>query len=143
MNSIFQIDIPVTRRKIVEFGIVFFVVLTLLLPLLVVWRNGWTWVPWLDWSVAVGISMLALCLSTGMMMAPLYRLWMRLALLLGTIMTAVIITIVFFLVITPIGLIRRLLRSKSDYTRTFDSNATSYWVDRSDGLDPRSMEKMY
>ncbi len=143
MKSLFYIDIPVTRRKIVEFGVVFFAVLAVLLPLFVFWRNDWSWVAWLDWSVAAGVAMLVLCLSTGMMMAPVYKVWMRLALVLGTIMTAVIITVVFILLITPIGLARRLLRSKSDYHKTFDNQKDSYWVDRVDAYNPRSMEKMY
>jgi hypothetical protein len=143
MKSILNMHIPVTRRKIVEFGVVFFAVLAVILPLFVVWRNDWSWIAWLDWSVAAGIAMMALCLSTGMMMAPIYKLWMRLALVLGTIMTAVIITIVFYVLITPIGLARRILRSKSDYVQSFDRQADSYWVQRSDGHDSRRMEKMY
>jgi hypothetical protein len=143
MKSLFDIDIPVTRRKIVEFGVVFFAVLAIIVPMFVFWRNDWTWVSWLDWSVAAGVAMIALCLGTGMMMAPVYKLWMRIALVLGTIMTAVIVTVVFFLVITPIGLIRRLLRSKSDYKQSFDREADSYWVDRLEAFDPKRMEKMY
>ncbi len=135
--------IPVTRRKIIEFGVVFFAVLAIIVPLIVIWRNDWSWIFWLDWSVASGVAIMALCLSTGMMMAPVYQLWMRIALVLGTIMTAVIISIVFYLVITPIGLMRRLLRSKSDYVQSFDRQADSYWVERSDGYDARRMEKMY
>ncbi len=143
MKSLLYIDIPVTRRKIVEFGAVFFAVLSVVLPLFVAWRNDWSWVAWLDWSVAAGVAMLLLCMSTGMMMAPVYKVWMRLALVLGTIMTAVIITVVFVLLITPIGVLRRVLRSKSDYSKAFDRQKGSYWVDREGAYDPRSMEKMY
>jgi hypothetical protein len=143
MKSILEAEIPVTRRKILEFGAVFFIVLSVIVPVIVTWRNGWTWVAWVDWPLAAGIAMLVLCMVPGMMMAPVYKLWMRLALILGTIMTAVIVTIVFYLVITPIGLIRRLLRSKSDYKQTFDPKAESYWTDRTDRFDPSRMEKMY
>lgn len=143
MISLFYTDIPVTRRKIVEFGAVFFAVLTIVIPVFVLWRNDWTWFAWLDWSVAAGIAMLLLCLGTGMMMAPVYKVWMRLALVLGTIMTAVIISVVFILLITPIGLIRRVLRSNSDYSKEFDRQMNTYWVDRAEKHDPRRMEKMY
>lgn len=143
MLSLLKTDIPVTRRKIIEFGVLFFTVLAVVLPLFVVWRNDWSWVPWLDWSVAVGIALLALCLGTGMMMAPLYKSWMIMALVLGTIMTSLIITVVFFVLITPIGILRRLFRSKSDYTTGFDRSKVSYWIERTSPSDPRSMDKMY
>jgi hypothetical protein len=143
MKSIFEIEITVTRRKIVEFGAVFFTVLSVIVPVIVVWRNNWSWVAWLDWSIAAGLAMIALCMSTGMMMASVYKMWMRLALVLGTIMTAVIVTFVFYLVITPIGLLRRVMRSKSDYTKSFDLQKDTYWDERSDKYDPVSMEKMY
>jgi hypothetical protein len=143
MLSLLTTDIPVTRRKIVEFGAVFFVILTLVVPFIVVWRNGWEWVTWLNWSALIGLVMLLLCLGTGMLMAPVYKIWMRFALVLGTIMTAVIVMIVFFLIITPIGLFRKLFRSKSDYAKAFDRKKDSYWVERKDVFEPRSLEKMY
>jgi multisubunit Na+/H+ antiporter MnhG subunit len=66
-----------------------------------------------------------------------------LALLMGTIMTAAIVTLVFYFVITPIGLVRALLRSNSDYKKTSDRDTHTYWVDRKEPFDPKSMEKMY
>lgn len=143
MKHIFEADIPVSRRKIVEFGVVMFTVLSVVIPLIVAWRHGWVWQPWLGASVGVGATLLLLCIATGMMMAPVYRAWMRVALILGTVMTTLIVTVVFVLVITPIGLSRRLLRSRSDYTKRFDRSASSYWVDRADDDLPSRMEKMY
>lgn len=143
MKYIFEADIPVSRRKIVEFGVVMFAVLGVIIPLFVTWRNGWDWLPWLSASVGIGATLLLLCVTTGMMMAPVYRAWMRVALLLGTIMTTLIVTVVFVIIITPIGLIRRLLRSRSDYTKRFDRSVGSYWIDRADDDNPSRMEKMY
>lgn len=136
-------DIPVTRRKIIEFGITFFVILSMLLPLFVGWKNDWVWPSWLIWPVAVGVLILSVSAFTGMLMAPVYRLWMRFALVLGTIMTAVIVTVVFYLLITPIGLIRRLSGSKSAYQKKMDKSASTYWVARNYKADGTGMEKMY
>lgn len=143
MKHILTADIPVSRRKIIEFGITMFTVLAVIIPLFVSWRNGWEWAAWLSISIGIGASLLLLCLTTGMMMTPIYRAWMRVALILGTMMTAIIVTIVFVVVITPIGLARRILRSKSDYAKGFDRSAATYWIDRSEDDQPARMEKMY
>src|SRR5690606_21497144 len=136
-------DIAVTRRKIVEFGIVMFSVLTVVIPIIVVWRNSWEWQEWLIWLVGSGIILLVLSATTGMLMAPIYRAWMYLAMILGTIMTGIIVTLVFFVLITPIGLIRRLVGSSSNYQKRIDTSATTYWVERSDAKHQSTIEKMY
>jgi len=136
-------NITVTRRNIVEFGIVMFSVLAVVIPLIVVWRNSWQWQEWLVWLAGSGVLLLVLTTTTGMLMAPVYRGWMFLALILGTIMTGLIVTLVFFLLITPIGLIRRLIGSSSNYKKRIDSSATTYWIERSDAKHHSNIEKMY
>lgn len=120
-----------------------FSVFAVIIPLFVSWRNSWEWAGWFNVSIGLGASLLLLCLATGMMMAPVYRAWMRVALVLGTVMTTLIVTVVFALIITPIGLARRVLRSKSDYARGFDRSAASYWIDRTEDDHPARMEKMF
>jgi hypothetical protein len=135
--------IPVNRRRIIEFGFVFFVVLSIIIPLISLWRNDWEWQPWLDWSVAIGLSLFILCLSTGTLMAPFYRAWMKLAIIMGTIMTAIIVSIVFVFLITPIGLLKRILKSKSDYEKEIQTERLSYWNEVQFDNDPKRLEKMY
>jgi len=141
--SISSFNIPVTRRNIVEFGIVMFSVLSIIIPLIVVWKNSFEWQDWLNWMVGSGILLLIVTTTTGMLMAPVYRAWMYLAMILGTIMTSIIVTLVFYVLITPIGLIRRLTRSSSSYKRRIDKSATTYWINRSDIKHQSSIEKMY
>jgi hypothetical protein len=76
-------------------------------------------------------------------MAPIYVGWMKLALLLGTVMTAVIVSLVFVFIITPIGLIKRLFKSNTDYIKIIDSDLQSYWLDTQPNDKPERMEKMY
>src|SRR5258705_8707274 len=59
----------------------------------------------------------------------IYVAWMALAFSLGLIVSTVLLTVFYFLVITPIGLIARLC-GKDFLTRKKDANATSYWVTR-------------
>ena len=58
---------------------------------------------------------------------PVYRLWMRFGLLMSRITTPVILSVVFFVVITPIALIRGLL-GKDSMSRALDESQSSYRV---------------
>lgn len=70
------------------------------------------------------------------------RLWMGLAEGLGFVMSRVILSAVFFLVLTPIALVRRLLGA--DALRRRSGPRASYWVDSPAGhRDPKHYEKLY
>ena len=56
-----------------------------------------------------------------------YIAWMALAFTLGFVMSNVILTLFFFLFVTPIGLVARLFR-KDFLARKGDSQAASYWI---------------
>ena len=56
-----------------------------------------------------------------------YIAWMALAFVLGFVMSNVILTLFFFLLVTPIGLLARLLQ-KDFLARKWDKRAASYWI---------------
>jgi hypothetical protein len=60
---------------------------------------------------------------------PFHRLWMMLALLMGFIMSRVILTILFYLILTPIGLIAKIF-DKKFMPLSFDKNVKTYWEKR-------------
>lgn len=59
----------------------------------------------------------------------IYIAWMTLAFTLGFVMSNVILTVFFFLLVTPIGLLSRLL-GKDFLARKLDTPAASYWIPR-------------
>lgn len=61
---------------------------------------------------------------------PIYRIWMTLALTMGFIMTGVILTTLYYGVVTPIGLIARL-RGKQFLDLKFHEHKSTYWVPKS------------
>jgi len=61
---------------------------------------------------------------------PVHTAWMALALAMGWVMSRVILSIVFFVVMTPIGLIMRLL-GKDILDQKIDRQKESYWIKRS------------
>lgn len=60
---------------------------------------------------------------------PLNKVWMGLAIVLGFVMSRLILTIIFYLVLTPIGLLARLF-GKKFMDLKFDKSVESYWKKR-------------
>lgn len=61
-----------------------------------------------------------------------YALWMAFAFVLGQIVTTIILTLLFFVVITPMGLLMRLLGKDLLQKRWKKVEASSYWMHRKD-----------
>lgn len=66
-----------------------------------------------------------------------YLLWMTMALAMGMVMTAVLLTVFFLLVITPVGLFFRLI-GRDVLHRKFDRQAASYWITKEYPIADRS-----
>ena len=104
-----------------SFGIVFFIVF-FIIAIFPLKNDGDIRI----WSLVVSIIFLLLGLSNSKILTPLNRLWFKFGILLGRIMSPLIMGLIFFLVVTPIGLIMRMLR-KDLLNLKFDNNR-SYWI---------------
>jgi hypothetical protein len=72
-----------------------------------------------------------------------YIAWMTMAFALGFVMSQVILTLFFFLLVTPIGLVARLF-GKDFLNRKLDPTATTYWIPReAKAKTPASYEQQY
>lgn len=63
------------------------------------------------------------------LLRPFHKLWIGLSLVLGFIMSRIILTILFYLVVTSIGLLAKLV-GKKFMPLSFDKKATTYWEKR-------------
>ena len=81
------------------------------------------------WAIAVALLLLLAALAFPGMLAPLNRLWMRFGLLLHRMVSPIVLGIMFFGVITPIGLLMRTL-GKDPLRLKLDKAAGSYWIAR-------------
>ncbi|MGB8274464.1 MAG: SxtJ family membrane protein [Alphaproteobacteria bacterium] len=76
-------------------------------------------------------------------LAPFNRLWSRLGLFLGGVVTPVVMGLLFFTVMTPLAFILRAL-GKDTLGLRFDRAAATYWVERRPpGPDPQSMRHQF
>ena len=107
-----------------SFGIVFFIVFLLisLWPLLN--QNGIR-----IWSLAISLIFLILGLANSKLLTPLNKIWFKLGILLGNIISPIVMGIVFFLVVTPIGLILKLF-GKDLLNKKYKSKKSTYWIKR-------------
>ena len=76
-------------------------------------------------------------------LAPLHAGWLRVAHIIGRVMTALILTLAYYLVMTPSALIKRCFGGRPLPTRP-DPNASTYWVSRSEpGQDKERFLKRF
>ena len=73
-----------------------------------------------------------------------YRAWMGMALLLGGLVSTTILTVFYFVVVTPIGLMARLF-GKDFLSLKMDASSVSYWVlrDRTTARLPSEYEQQF
>ena len=91
---------------------------------------GFPWLlgrPWPLWPWLLLAALGTTGLAAPMALKPVYRAWMKLGLLLNRITAPLLLGILFFVVISPIGLLRRL-KGNDAMERHFEANATSYRV---------------
>ena len=113
------------------FGIVFFIVFILIAfyPLI---NQGEVRI----WSIVISLFFFILGIANSKILTPLNRIWFKFGLFLGKIISPIIMGIIFFLVVTPIGLIMRLF-GKDVINLKFNSNK-SYWIEKN---EPKSKMK--
>ena len=114
-------DIKISSNR--SFGIVFFIVF-LLIALYPLSYSGEIRV----WSAIISIIFLVLGLFNSKILTPLNKLWFKFGIFLGKIISPIIMGIIFFLVVTPIGLLMRLLGK--DLINLKYNNNKSYWIEK-------------
>jgi hypothetical protein len=95
------------------------------------------------WAVGVASVFALLALVKPVLLARLNRLWIKLGILLGKIVSPIALGILFYGVFTPIGIMMRLA-GKDPLRLQFVSDADSYWIPRvPPGPPPNSMNNQF
>ena len=117
-----------------SFGIVFFIVFLII--------SFWPSVEGQSlriWSLAVALIFLVLGLLNSKILSPFNLIWIKFGETLGRIIAPIAMGIVYFIIITPIGLIMRLIGK--DLLRTKFSKNNSYWIKREKNIG--SMKRQF
>ena len=121
------------KKNNIFFGILFFIFFLIigLYPLI---SNE----PIRIWSVILSLVFLIITIIRPNLFTYLNRLWVKFGILLGRIISPIVMGLVFFFVVTPIGVLVRILKKD---VMGLKRGASSYWINREDKL--QSMKKQF
>jgi hypothetical protein len=114
-----------------SFGLVFFIVFLLIAIFPLLKQEDIR-----IWSLIISFIFLVLGLLNSEMLSPLNKIWFKFGILLGIIVSPLVMGIIFFVVVTPIGLVMKLL--KKDLLNLKFNKHNSYWVEKN---EPKSKMK--
>ena len=122
-------DIKISSNR--SFGIVFFIVFILIAfyPLI---NQGEIRI----WSVLISLLFLILGIINSKILTPLNKVWFKFGIFLGKIISPIVMGLIFFLVVTPIAFLMRIL--KKDLLNLKFSKNNSYWIEK---IEPKSKMK--
>tara|TARA_B100001093_G_C26845665_1_gene1022658 strand:+ start:297 stop:686 length:390 start_codon:yes stop_codon:yes gene_type:complete len=106
-----------------SFGIVFFVFFLIIsiFPLL---NNGDIRI----WSLILSLIFLILGLRNSSILHPLNKIWFKFGIILGKFISPIVMALIFFMVVTPIAIIMKLLGK--DMLKLKKNKKDTYWVER-------------
>ena len=78
------------------------------------------------WSLIISGIFLVLGLINSKLLLPLNKIWFKFGILLGNFIAPIVMGIVYFMVVTPTGLIMRLLGK--DLLNLKKNNKHTYWI---------------
>jgi hypothetical protein len=94
-------------------------------------------------ALGMALAFLGIALIAPSLLAPLNQLWLKFGALLHSITSPIILGVMFYLVITPIGLLMRLT-GKDLLRLKFDPDCPSYWIRREPpGPDKNSLHRQF
>lgn len=93
--------------------------------------------------VTIAIVALIVDMTFPRLYRPVAVLWLGLSHLLGTVVSKILLTLVFFIVVTPMGLIRRILGNDSLQLGKFKAGEESVMTIRNHTFTGKDVEKPY
>jgi hypothetical protein len=126
-------EIKINKKNNITFGILFFIFFLVigLYPLVSVGVIRF-------WPVILSLVFLIITIIRPNLFTFLNRLWIQFGVFLGKIISPIVMGLVFFFVVTPIGILVRILKKD---VMGLKRGATSYWINRKDKL--QSMKKQF
>lgn len=128
------------KKDLRNFGIVFFIVGCIIGVILFV-KQGYNSV-WVYIGPGLGLIFLLLGIFSPHSLKGIHKIWMALATSLGYLFTMVILTLAYFLVITPAGLLQKAI-GNDILDLKMDKTERTYWKDHEKVTNIESYKKMF
>ena len=131
-------NFKIVKKEIRNFGIIFCVILLVISGFLF-WKEKELFQIFL----AIGITLFLTAIAIPRVLKPVYWIWMVFAIILGWFMTRLILSLLFYVVFTSIGLTLRLF-GKQFLELRWDKSKESYWNSRTnENLQNKNYEKQF
>ena len=126
-------SINIKNKDNITFGVLFFI-LFLIIGIYPLKSGGVIRI----WSVVLSLAFLIITIIKPNLFTFLNKLWIQFGILLGKIISPVVMGLVFFFVVTPIGILVRILKKD---VMGLKRGTSSYWINREDKV--QSMKKQF
>jgi hypothetical protein len=126
-------SIKIKKKNNITFGILFFI-LFLIIGLWPLTSSGAIRI----WSIILSLIFLIITIIKPNIFTFLNKLWVKFGIILGKIISPIIMSLIFFFVVTPIGMLVKILRKD---VMGLKRGKSSYWINREDKL--QSMKKQF
>ena len=123
----------IKRKENVTFGILFFIFF-LIIALYPLKSGGVIRI----WSVLLSLTFLIITIIRPNLFTFLNKLWIQFGILLGKIISPIVMGLIFFIVVTPVGMLVRILKKD---IMGLKRGSSSYWVNKEDKV--QSMKKQF
>ena len=129
--------LEVSKKSLRKFGITVGIVFLILAV--------WFYYSEFNWLITNIFGIISSLLILFGLLAPInlktiYKIWMTLAFALGWIMSRVLLTFIFIIILTPIGILGKLFRKQFLYLK-FQEEKKSFWIKKDDII--QNYKKMY
>jgi hypothetical protein len=124
----------VARRSFAVSLMIGFPVLAALFAVIAWWQTG-KWGSGYLWLGGVGSGVGAILWVVPQLARPFYLLWHFLACCIGIVVSNALLAAFYYVVITPTGLVMRIL-GRDPMRRRWDASVTSYWTDAQTPVEP-------
>jgi hypothetical protein len=123
----------IKKKNNITFGILFFIFFLIigLYPLI---SGGNIRI----WSITLSLVLLIITIIKPNLFTSLNKLWIKFGILIGKIISPIVMGLIFFFVVTPIGILMKILKKD---VMGFKRGASSYWITREDKV--QSMKKQF
>ena len=125
------------KKELREFGLTMGAVLVILGGV-ALWRGRPTYPYLIGW----GVLFAAAGLARPEILKPIQKAWMAFGVILGFVMSRVVLAILFYAVMTPIGLVTKIFKMDI-LDRRIDKKAATYWKERTEVKSKESYENQY
>ncbi len=93
--------------------------------------------------ITLAIPLLVINMIFPSVYRPVAKIWLSLSFLLGTVMSRLLLSIMFFILVTPVGLIRRIVGADSLKLKKWKKESTSVFKVRDHLFESEEIEKPY